>query len=404
MAVDAASGRGPNRGVIRVFVDTSALRKDPHRKSASLRTIYELSQHGHIALHIHTVAWREFSSQTVALVHEQLERAILAVQQAERFGLPEPLAKKTNAARSTLERAFARTRRLVDEELGAWRRSGKIQVDRIAPEHADRVFEDYFAGYPPFQGPKKRDDLPDAFIFAAVCDRVHAVRTVPDEEVHVIVADKRLADACAAVGAFTHESFDAFLRADSVQRAVSALDQKKRRTWMTTALATIRAYPKVEQLLADVARDWLLMKTFRVTGLGSLATEVEIEVASVREVWGIQLDWDRAYSYGTRSLVVPAAFALQAQVEYIVSRDTYYGMRGPGIGLSMRDGSVLVTQLCQLHARTRLALDVASSSNARKRPVIVRASLEEVQVGREARDVNYARRRGRSHGHEHDPV
>ena len=71
-----------------------------------------------------------------------------------------------------------------------WLEISQAERPAIKPEHTEKVFSAYFAGGLPFDKPKNREHLPDAFIYNAVLDL-----TIGDADVWFLGADAQLRES-----------------------------------------------------------------------------------------------------------------------------------------------------------------------------------------------------------------
>ena len=173
--------------MINLLIDTSVLRNDPRREKAAFRAVTRALREGNILLHIPELVIQEFLSQELEPYQEALKDIMASTNRLLRKPLPKSLQNVfTNLKNScSKEDTLEQIQEIISDDFNVWLDSLKHQRHSIKPDHSRRVFERYFRGDLPFREPKKRDDIPDAFICATIEDVLQEI-----DSLHLVVSDK----------------------------------------------------------------------------------------------------------------------------------------------------------------------------------------------------------------------
>ena len=174
--------------MINLLIDTSVLRNDPRREKAAFRAVTRALREGNILLHIPELVIQEFLSQELEPYQKALKDILASTNRLLRKpSLPKSLHNVFTNLKSSCSKGdtLEQIQETISDDFNTWLDSVKHQRYPIKPDHSRRVFERYFRGDLPFREPKKRDDIPDAFICATIEDVLQEI-----DSLHLVVPDK----------------------------------------------------------------------------------------------------------------------------------------------------------------------------------------------------------------------
>lgn len=173
--------------MIHLLIDTSILSNDPRREKAAFIAVTRALREENILLHIPELVIQEFLSQRLEPYQKALKDILASTNSLLRKPLPKSLQNVFTNLKSSCskEDTLEQIQEIVRDDFNAWLSSVKHQRYPIKPDHSRRVFERYFRGDLPFREPKKRDDIPDAFICATIEDVLKEI-----DSLHLVVSDK----------------------------------------------------------------------------------------------------------------------------------------------------------------------------------------------------------------------
>ena len=150
-----------------VALDSTVLKQYPQLAGGALTFTIRYARIGAIRLFIPRIVEQEYLSWGEELLQEVITATNRSVSNLERlisrkeaFRLQIVEWSATETAKDLLAEFHARWKTFVDETSAS--------IVPILEQDAQRAFESYFHGKPPFKRAKNRDDIPDAFIFEAV--------------------------------------------------------------------------------------------------------------------------------------------------------------------------------------------------------------------------------------------
>lgn len=177
--------------LIRIVLDTSALRKDPRLKGGGFEALARLAEAEHIQIYIPDIVAREFRSAPLS-VAEAFTEARKALAKLRRL-VPEDVQTRVSAFESDLGNDFTKILETTASIFDNWIKRAGAQIVPVADRHGRKVLDRYFDGELPFRTVKARQDLPDAFVLEAVIDLAE------DGPLLAIISDKLLSEAAAQI-------------------------------------------------------------------------------------------------------------------------------------------------------------------------------------------------------------
>jgi PIN domain len=205
--------------LIHVVIDTSIYRSDPKREKAAFRALTRLCWSRLVQLHLPHYVKREFLSQQQSAMNEALNQIRTAAKAITRNSQHDELVKYVTSVIKEAEGVGGRSQAWVTDEFEKWVRGVEAIEYPLAADHAQRVTDQYFAGDPPFRSMKKRDDIPDSFIWQTIVDLSEKYKPL-----HVIAQDGGVLSAAQkSEGMIGHNKIDDFINLPECQDTLRAL-------------------------------------------------------------------------------------------------------------------------------------------------------------------------------------
>jgi hypothetical protein len=204
----------PETTVVHVYVDSSCFRRESAWSEGALKRLQELVRQSVAKVYVHEIVAQEVATglleslQSAGQKLKEVRRALSWLSERER--------QEAFQSEEKLRELMASAEAQLADELQARLRELNAEIVPMSLTATQEMWRRYFAGEVPFKGRKSRDDLPDGAILAAALDL--AVR-LGEEPLHVVVADKRLRDACPP-NLHTHEKLGAFTSCEAVRNAL----------------------------------------------------------------------------------------------------------------------------------------------------------------------------------------
>lgn len=154
--------------MINIVLDTNIYRKNPSRSDLPFQALARLAKAGQVKVHIPYIVEREFQTYRRSLCQDDIRNADSALRSL--------LKKELSPATMTLVQGTLdgiegyKEALLLDAEqsLPAWANDIGALRQELTIEQSRGALEAYFQGSAPLTEPKKRNDIPDSFIFQAI--------------------------------------------------------------------------------------------------------------------------------------------------------------------------------------------------------------------------------------------
>lgn len=173
-----------------IVIDSTEFKKDRGLNKADISLIKDMGAEEFIKLHIPYFVYRECSSSSIADLNTDLKQIQSTLNSLERKGMGKTdfeSAKKIEEEILKLEKNIeASNKELWDEFVS----ESKAELYDYDEKDSIAVFDAYFTGGKPFKSLKKRDDIPDAFIYATI------KKISEKEEVYLVSGDNNLRESC----------------------------------------------------------------------------------------------------------------------------------------------------------------------------------------------------------------
>ena len=302
--------------MIHLVIDTTAFRNDPARKKAAFRSLKRLAEAGEIRLHVPRVVIEEFLSQQIEQYVAGLSEIRTLVVKFKKKHAPDVVREVLDNTDQQLSRlkeelvAFART------DFDQWVREAGAEVHGIAESHGKRVMDAYFSGAMPFREKKRREDIPDAFIWQVVLDLVES-----RGEVHVVSKDgtiKTASEAHASIVWFG--TVEEFIASDTCQTPL------RKNLANANFQRLLSVYPQlldeIRSAVDSQAVDVLDGKT--VTGHEIPDDNNEATITSIGKSQNIEINARDAEYFGDGLFVIPVTFTNECLLNYAVFKSDFY--------------------------------------------------------------------------------
>ena len=301
-----------------LVIDTSVFRNDPWRKKAEFSALARLGKSGKIKLHIPYFVQREFITYLFSEYYDPhltaIEKSISKIAR----NLPDDLSDRL----IDLEKQFIELKNDIAEcperDFLAWADSIEAIVHPIGNNHGRDVANAYFDGMPPFREKKKRDDIPDAFIWQAINDLSGNL-----ERLFAVVSDKGLRSACETkANIVLFETLADFLASD----------------YCSPLLIEDNLSDEISKLLNLIPLFETRLKEAVADQISEIVYGEEVESAlipddnntatclGVEEVDSLEIETEDAQYYGDGQIVVKFKMMADALLNYAVFKADYYSM------------------------------------------------------------------------------
>jgi hypothetical protein len=304
--------------MIHLVIDTTAFRNDPARKKAAFRSLKRLAEAGEIRVHVPHVVMEEFLSQQIEQYVAGLSEIRTLVVKFKKKHVPDVAREVLDNTDQQLNRlkeelvAFART------DFDQWVRETGAEVHGITESHGKRVIDAYFSGALPFREKKRREDIPDAFIWQVVLDLVESLG-----EVHVVSGDgaiKTASEAHASIVCFG--TVDEFIASDTCQTPL------RKNLANANFQRLVSVYPQlldeIRSAIDSEAVDILAGKT--VTGHEIPDDNNEATITMIGEPEDIEMSIGDTEYFGDGLFVVPVTFTTECLLSYAIFKSDLYGL------------------------------------------------------------------------------
>lgn len=176
-----------------IVIDSTEFKKDRGLNKADISLIKDMGNEYLIKLHIPYFVYKECSSSSIADLIVDLKQLQSTLNSFERKGMGKSdfeTAKKIEKEILKLERNVeASNKELWDEFVD----ESKAKLYDYEEKDSVAVFEAYFTGGKPFKSLKKRDDIPDAFIYETL------KKISSKEEIYLVSGDNNLKEKCESL-------------------------------------------------------------------------------------------------------------------------------------------------------------------------------------------------------------
>jgi hypothetical protein len=302
-----------------VLIDTCIYRQDRRRNKPGFRAVKRLAQAGVIQLHVPLFVKREFVSQQAEDAEEDITKITDAAKRIARLtndatlvAQTAQIAQLTSAMKTDAVNALTR-------EFQQWMTEAQATEHSIKADHAERVVDAYFAGRPPFGAAKRREDIPDSFIWETAVDLA-----AEHGALIVVSADGKIrkeADKNPAMTAF--RSLDEFIDSEECHVALDELQTSE--TIRDNIERVCKLLPSASETLqhnldSDIVNE-LAWKTVRHSAIPDDNNEATITM--VGEAENVEYRFEETEYFGDGDLGIPFTATVECELNYYLYKGDY---------------------------------------------------------------------------------
>lgn len=204
-----------------LILDSTEYKRDRGLNKENITSIKVLGKEGLISLHIPWFVYKETSTTSIQDLKKELDSFQIKLKSFDRKGVD------SNGFNTAIKLAQA-TKDLLNElensNKALWYdfiKESNATLHEYSPNDSIKVFDAYFSGGKPFKSLKKRDDIPDAFIYMTITD------LAKDNELHFVTGDNNLREKCNVNPNITvYESLDKFISSNIYIEALKEYKEK----------------------------------------------------------------------------------------------------------------------------------------------------------------------------------
>lgn len=303
--------------MIHVVIDTSIYRQDASREKASFITFSNLCKSDVIKLHLPAVVKDEFITQIPEFT-EPLSEAISKIRSFSSKKSEDETKHKLKGVEKDINEIKTNYEKTMEAKFNNWILENKAELHSIKPHHGESVLKSYFMGHPPFKKVKNRDDFPDAFIWQNLLDLVQKYG-----QIHFVVADNRLCDACNNNSKIkVYKLLDQLIESEQLKDAIIDTFAEK---YFIDIIAFLSANPNLitDSLQKNIAEE-LAYKEIHDERIPDDNNEGIITMVDEGE--DFEYRFDQTTYYGSGILVIPFSFTTECLVEYHIFKADYYSI------------------------------------------------------------------------------
>jgi len=304
--------------MIHLLLDSSIYRSDPARRGQNFLALKRLAVAGKLCLHVPYFIQQEALSHYESAIQEPINGAVSSLKALAKKDLSDEALWKIEKVKTCIKEMRTSLAASEAKKLEAWFLSVKARKHPIASSHGARVAHDYFAGNAPFGQKRQRQDIPDSFIYHAICDLASDLK-----QLHVVCADHRLRNACAQHTEIkVHPSLQEFIASPD---CADLLAEEYAKVNVEGVLRFVRENPialriDMEQLLLATVP----YRTFRDPRIRD--DNGEAVIVGLCEPGSVEYDADSASYYGDGVFGIPFSLANEALIDYAIFKSDYYAL------------------------------------------------------------------------------
>lgn len=304
--------------MLHLLIDTSVLRQDPQRKSASFLVVNRLGNLGELTTYIPYVVQREFLSQRENEYVNPIIKAKNELIKVSNKPIYDELSYSLKNEAENIDKKIEEVKGWVQKEFDYWCGHIGAEVYQVSNHHGVNVLDAYFSGEPPFKQVKNRADFPDAFIFESVKDIASSVK-----QLNVVIPDKKLREACEKIeNIIAFENLDDFTKSEQCKAVLLDADASEHFDIIVSELQ--KHSQNVEKQAEKIIFDSLLGESFSDFSILDDNHEASISMFDVPS--GAGLLWDEIEYYGQGIISIPFQFEMEALADYYIFKSDWYSL------------------------------------------------------------------------------
>jgi hypothetical protein len=302
--------------MIHLVIDTTVLRNDPARKKAAFRSLKRLAEAGEITLHVPHIVAEEFLSQQEEQYLSGLSEIKTSVVKFKKKHIPNELRRQLDNTEQQINRMKEELAVFARADFDLWITAISGEIHYISESHGKKVMDAYFSGSAPFHEKKRREDIPDAFIWQVILDLVDSLG-----KVYVVSGDGAIKTAAKGLtGISCFSNLDEFIASDTCQTPLRN-NQAKSNFQRTVSIAS-QILDRIKSTIESEVVDILDGKT--VTSQQIPDDNNEATITSIGNPEDIDILLCEVEYYGDGLFVVPVAFYSECLVSYAIFKSDFY--------------------------------------------------------------------------------
>lgn len=174
-----------------IVIDSTEFKKDRGLNKADISLIKDMGEEGLLTLHIPYFVYKECTTSSITDLRTELNQIKNNLKSFDRKGMGKSdfsnarkIEKEVSALYDNVEIS---NKELWDDFIS----ESKAVLYDFDEKDSIAVFEAYFSGGKPFKSLKKRDDIPDAFIYETI------KKISKDKIIYLVSGDSNLREKCA---------------------------------------------------------------------------------------------------------------------------------------------------------------------------------------------------------------
>lgn len=223
-----------------LIIDSTEYKQDRGLNKENLTSIKVLGKEDFIALHIPWFVYKETSTACVDDLKKELNTFQIKLKSFDRKGVDlngfSSALQLAQAAEDLFNELENSNKNLWDEFI----KESNATLHNYSPSDSTKVFDAYFSGGKPFKSLKKREDIPDAFIYMTI------TQLAKENVVHFVSGDKNLREKCGDnPNIILYDSLSQFISSEIYQEALKKYKEKLETQEKTSKIFT------AQQLILD---------------------------------------------------------------------------------------------------------------------------------------------------------
>jgi hypothetical protein len=302
-----------------VVLDTNIYFQDPSRSGLPFQALARLCKAGVLCLHLPYVVEREFQTQQVVQYQEGITDSLKGLESIIRKELPPAELASVKRLHDSIKAVEPTVMAAVESALILWAAAISAKRHPITESAAQAAIEAYFQGDPPFTQPKKKDDIPDAFIFQTI----KAISAI-EPNLIVVSDDKKLANASRNIpNVVVHNSLSAMIESEPIQSKILELDVVE----SVEATRNLLQQYEVEfgELTAELKQNGEEILSWKTVHSRYIPDDNhEATITGCYDVEDIKFHFEDLYYFGEGKFGLPFSYRTTASLTYYIYKSDYY--------------------------------------------------------------------------------
>ncbi|MFK5894592.1 MAG: hypothetical protein QM504_15330 [Pseudomonadota bacterium] len=277
-----------------------------------------------MTLHVPYVIEREFQTQQREIYSKDLDKSLAGLTSLSNKLLSDDISDKINNIKNQLTKEKNNVLSDSENQFISWLKSINANRLPLCIKQAQSALDSYFDGKPPFKSIKKRDDIPDGFIYQSVM-----LLAEEATQIHVVSDDNNLRAALDSDrSVFTYKSLPEFIESKLVQDALKEVDLVNNIDAISESLERLETSNNIiTETISSIIGQKILWKD-----IGTNPYD-EYIINGYYEPESIQLDFDDFSYYGNGKFGVPFTLNIMVSAVFYILKSEYYSMQNDGVHL-----------------------------------------------------------------------